>query len=764
MDITRYKGLGDPLPIPAGRKTPPPKGTTGHEAAVVCTWKDVQAHVDKGGNWGLRVADELVVIDVDAHRNSEAAEVSAQFIHNYGLDKSPLHVSSRRKKSPYSGHYWFRLPKLYDPEVHELVSEYSPSGIPCVDILHRGHRYAIMPGSRNPKTGGTQYRDLRGYTGQSLPSLPEDLFHLLIRPKRKFRDVPPGYKFSKAEIDKAKGVASMAIFTFARTKEGNRDNQSYKACMAIGNLWRMTGDRDRRDRQLARMRQHAERNGADSETVRKMEGIIQDGFDKLRLPDDDSIGDDAYFWGQSPVYRSIFRYCISNEYNPWAMITALASALAVATDHRIHLEPWGTAHRPAPVALWLTLVGPSGAGKSATFDAAFQAVAEQNLTVGPLPPVIPINARDHGKELSRSKFDTFHESQGVSRLSRATPTTKNGVWSLFEGEASSSQPIMVRAKPTGKTRTAYCPAITGYRRMAYFDEPDILLARSAREYALLTTLQQTFYSADIQHVVGNKDGRFSLQGRTYSLSLGACVPTSSISRYVNDTPEGFKERMIFLDALPLSKPTGEREPAMRFKVREWLPVKKLNQYRGTIRFSKSATRYLASLDSWIRHGCKVSKEADVVEFLSFVPRNSAGHTTTQTARLAAMLARMDGAKMRDGRVTVKLRYVKDAVRILQESHRVLLSSEKARLDAVDAARLEAENVHVKREIAADKARRREKAKETFLARLPMSGVEFNKTTVYQQWSEEDRQAFFDEYGIVKVTEGRKVTYQRKETQ
>ena len=65
-----YRQVGwSPVPLPPGRKHPPPVGWTGY-AAPVASGADVQAWIDGGKascNVGLRLPDGVLGLDVDAY-------------------------------------------------------------------------------------------------------------------------------------------------------------------------------------------------------------------------------------------------------------------------------------------------------------------------------------------------------------------------------------------------------------------------------------------------------------------------------------------------------------------------------------------------------------------------------------------------------------------------------------------------------------------------------------------------------------------------
>ena len=781
MNIERYKGLGDPLTLPAGMKEKPPGGTTGISPKKVLNWSDVQAHLDEGGNWALRVSPNFIVLDVDSHRNADSLKAGRLFVED--KVKTPLVVSSRKKTAPYSGHYWFKLPDSHDPAIFKLESKYKPQGVPCVDIVQAGHRYAIMPGSRHPD--GPKYKELGEWSGNigDIPELPEELYEQLRIRIGEYVPVPEGYQFSIDEIDSKERVVTDQMIRFKLAKEGKRDDTAFTASMAIGELQRMSASRDpvvaleTMESQLETMRQYARANKADRATYDKIPKHITKGY--VKSPEKIAeVEQDSPIWTRTEVYEKIQRVAIANLFNPYAYLCALLTTLAVSTDHRVRLKIGN--HKAAPINLWLVLTGTSGVGKSDTWHTAAERMAELPFEMVDAPEPVTMSPVEGELSLmpgTKSKLRRpFHEDF------MAKAGTMNGVAVMFTDDV-----ILKAEGDNGKSVTRRVEAKVYSRMLAYYDECDALLGKSARDYNLPSTLLETFYSKPIRYVVGRKESRISIAGGEYALSVGINVPENAMHRFVNQSKQGFMERCILLDAacpasndIALGAMVAAKDNDL--PIAEWRPVKKADgSYRGLVTFSPKAHREIIQLEAWGRLGFKSHKdipEKAIERYKKFVPTRQSGHINAKLARLAALLARLHGVEMRKGRVTVPVEYVYDAMEILSESRKSLYTLQQKERDDVKDRRNQEIITHVRKEVGASAARAQSKDKRVKLDAEAMrlqiisdgrlNGVEFNTTAFYRKHYRDlgnlQRAELLATHGFRRRTIGRKAFYDiEKET-
>lgn len=150
-DEVMASGLGDPIPIPRGRKTPPPAGFTGRNGhrpsgADIAEWR---AH--RGGdNIAMRAAPNVVFLDCDHYKGREAVDAALAAMEEAGgLLASRVRSTSRGSDDP-SGSRPYRLPEgvdeadLGDPPPAEGYEESH------IELIRHSARYQMWPGSLHP--------------------------------------------------------------------------------------------------------------------------------------------------------------------------------------------------------------------------------------------------------------------------------------------------------------------------------------------------------------------------------------------------------------------------------------------------------------------------------------------------------------------------------------------------------------------------------------------------------------------------------------
>lgn len=133
------------LPLPAGRKSPVPEGFTGKRFYDIDpTSADVEAWVAQrgNGNIGLRMPRDVVGIDVDAYGDKEGAWTLESAEREWGPLPATWRLTSRT--DGISGIRFYRAPEGLA----------WPNGVgPGIEMVHRGHRYAVAWPSLHPDTG-----------------------------------------------------------------------------------------------------------------------------------------------------------------------------------------------------------------------------------------------------------------------------------------------------------------------------------------------------------------------------------------------------------------------------------------------------------------------------------------------------------------------------------------------------------------------------------------------------------------------------------
>lgn len=141
------------VPLPVGRKYPPPDGTTGADGTDL-TIQEVIDQLQDGSNLGLRMPDGVIGIDVDDYVKGTIKKIGATTLLATEIRlRSPLPSSPRltARDDLFSGIRFFRVP----PGVELGIIGRD------VDTIRRGWRYAVASPSLNPLTG-TPYQWLDG--------------------------------------------------------------------------------------------------------------------------------------------------------------------------------------------------------------------------------------------------------------------------------------------------------------------------------------------------------------------------------------------------------------------------------------------------------------------------------------------------------------------------------------------------------------------------------------------------------------------------
>ncbi|QII06960.1 AAA family ATPase [Rhodococcoides fascians A25f] len=161
-----YKSAGwNVVPIPHGSKRITITGYTGNDG-IDASGADIQAWIEgghDGDNIGLRMPENVVGIDIDAYH--DGLTTLAALVENLGPLTSTPRTTARTDGSGIS---FYRIP----------VGTLLPSGLgKGIDIVRRGHRYAVAPPSLHPEGNPYRWLDSEGTEVDSpavgsLPMLP----------------------------------------------------------------------------------------------------------------------------------------------------------------------------------------------------------------------------------------------------------------------------------------------------------------------------------------------------------------------------------------------------------------------------------------------------------------------------------------------------------------------------------------------------------------------------------------------------------------
>jgi hypothetical protein len=149
----RAAGWIGPLPLGEGTKYPPPDGFTGWHGiypsgADSQTWVDEYPEYATTRQVALRMADDVIGIDVDQYANKNGAETLAEAERRWGK-LPPAPWSSARGNGP-SGIRFYRVPPGTELRTKIGFPELKLGGI---EIIQRHHRYAVVWPSIHPETG-----------------------------------------------------------------------------------------------------------------------------------------------------------------------------------------------------------------------------------------------------------------------------------------------------------------------------------------------------------------------------------------------------------------------------------------------------------------------------------------------------------------------------------------------------------------------------------------------------------------------------------
>jgi hypothetical protein len=152
MGATAYVKLGwpDPIPVRLNGKEPAVKGLTGIEAPDL-TAEDVRGLVAKFGNRsiGLRLHDGVIGLDIDDYDGRVGAETITAAEAALGPLPATWTTTSRGRGQP-SGIRLYRVPtgRRWRDAQANLEDAHGAN----VDVIHRGHRHAMVQPSVHPDT------------------------------------------------------------------------------------------------------------------------------------------------------------------------------------------------------------------------------------------------------------------------------------------------------------------------------------------------------------------------------------------------------------------------------------------------------------------------------------------------------------------------------------------------------------------------------------------------------------------------------------
>lgn len=144
-----------PIGVKPGVKYPPPNGFTGH-AAPDPSAADIEAWLETHGdrNIALRAPAGVLGLDVDAYVKEGKLKGGAEALQMLVQMHGPLPQTwvSGARAAP-SGIYWYRVPL----ELDGRPINWPGVAAEGIEIIQRGHRYAVVWPSTNPEVDGAEY-------------------------------------------------------------------------------------------------------------------------------------------------------------------------------------------------------------------------------------------------------------------------------------------------------------------------------------------------------------------------------------------------------------------------------------------------------------------------------------------------------------------------------------------------------------------------------------------------------------------------------
>ncbi|SFO64766.1 Bifunctional DNA primase/polymerase, N-terminal [Pseudonocardia ammonioxydans] len=152
-----------PFWLPAGAKTPPPPGITGHEGRAV-TKDDVNRwYLDgKFDNVGLKLPADVIGVDVDTYDGKVGSTTLERLEGEFG-PLPPTFIMTRKSNRLESGTRLFRIPGAYRAET------FASGAGKDIDIIRPVHRYVVAAPSIHPS--GDVYK-LYAADGSEVSTLP----------------------------------------------------------------------------------------------------------------------------------------------------------------------------------------------------------------------------------------------------------------------------------------------------------------------------------------------------------------------------------------------------------------------------------------------------------------------------------------------------------------------------------------------------------------------------------------------------------------
>lgn len=518
------------FPLPSASKSPPPADRTGWDGADAPREQvEREAHDHRYGNVAIHIPTGVLVIDVDTYSGKAGEQTLAALLSRTGATLPPTWISTARLGSP-SGHLWYRAEL---PAGRTWIG-----GLPGIELLHAGHRYAVVAPSVHPDLG-TAYVWVHGDTGEvtdqfpkrdELPELPEAVALELSRPAFDTEKVDLGTDEGKRLFERwatagtpCAHVASMLSRHTGRLGSGQaRHDVGRNGQLALLRLgeeghpgvagalaefeesWTqaLAGDREG-DAEWRRALTGAVQRIAASPTPAAQWGCDELVADPEKLPEG--------FWRGRKVLEHIRNAAWSYEIPPDAVVYAVLSRLSSMLSPNLTLD---LGMGPASLNLFACIVGVSGSGKS------------------------------EGVSLAKRLLPTPAYLLGDAYLSDVPPSTGEGMVEAYHGWV---YPVDAPKNKDGTPKVS-AKVKEQVRRHAFFvlDEGEQLTRVQQRSSSIIGATIRSMWQGK---AVGQQNASYEttrrLDERSYACGMVLIFQRDTVLPVLDDAGPGTPQRFVF---------------------------------------------------------------------------------------------------------------------------------------------------------------------------------------------------------------------------
>ncbi|MFT3831900.1 MAG: bifunctional DNA primase/polymerase [Micropruina sp.] len=451
--ISAYAAAGwHPLPLPPGKKTPPPSGFSGEHGrdAGPAELADWAQRFPQDANVALRMPEGVLGIDVDGYGDKPGAASLAGLVAQHG-PLPPTWVSTSRGSEHGPGSSaiaFYRVPPgRRFPGVLEAG----------IEAIQRHHRYAVVAPSVHPEG-----REYRWYAPDGQPSpRPPNFGEIPALPEPWLAGLPADTQGPRGQVSDEAGSAWLGALMAAeaanaeacpvvidtvldapaRLNDGTSRHDTMNAL-----VYRLVAQAAAGHRGFAHalplLRQQWEKLDLDAENAERraaaeFERMLTGAACKVaaKHPDGPASGDpcriaadlkaqpgsgagvpeadpleglEAAVFGASDRLQAIRQAARSRLVSPWAVLGCVLARVIAETPVPVVLPP--TVGGDASLNLAVALVGPSGVGKSSSDKVARDLLAGAPVGNGALCSAVAVNNRIRPKVLGAGSGEGIVQS------------------------------------------------------------------------------------------------------------------------------------------------------------------------------------------------------------------------------------------------------------------------------------------------------------------------------------------------------------------